>query len=280
MIESQEDDEGNAIADALGISYYELTKTNYEIEENASNEGLVYSYRIVFSEGSPKEILDKIDGLHGNSINIGLEVLQGDYSHDHEYEYDAISSNAELSSNFNHEIENLKKLNEVDLNNDELNSILKRQIYIGVIGSMETFLSETFIKLTLTNPADLQRFVKSHPEFANRRFDLKDVFEAHKNIEQTAKSIMLDTIYHNLPIVREMYMSTFDIKFPSIKDVIKSVMVRHDLVHRNGKTKEGTENILDTAIINSTIDIVIAFIGGIVEEINKKDDLDIDFSNL
>ncbi|CAM4212224.1 hypothetical protein SAMN06265348_10636 [Pedobacter westerhofensis] len=284
MIDSHEDEEGNAIADALGISYFELRKTDYQIEENVSDEGVLYNYRIVFSAGSPKETLNKIEGLHGNSVDIATEVLQGEYAQDwdyeYDYEYDAISSSPGLSDNFDLEIEKLRKLNEVDLKNDELNAILKRQIYIGVMGTMETFLSETFVKLALANPVNLEKFVKSNPEFANRKFDLKDVFEAYKNIEQTAKGVMLDTIYHNLPVVREMYRSTFEIGFPEIKEPIQCVKMRHDLVHRNGKTKDGTAHVLDSDTIDSTIATVRELVGGIVAEIDAKEDLEIDFSGL
>ncbi|GAA3984656.1 hypothetical protein GCM10022246_40480 [Pedobacter ginsengiterrae] len=279
-IDSYEDEEGNAIAEALGISYYDLRRTTYQIEENTSEDGYIYNYRIVFTSDIPKDVLGKIQGLSGNSVDIDKEILMGDYAENYDYEFEAISSNIKLSDNFDHEIDNLEKLNEVDLGDEELNTILKRQIYIGVIGSMETFLSETFIKLTLNNPDTLQKFVKTHPEFANRRFDLKDVFEAHKNIQQTAKSIMLDTIYHNLPTVRLMYMSTFEIKFPSIKEAVKCIMVRHDLVHRNGKTKEEVTHVLSTETIGNTIGTVRELIKELVSEIENKNDLDIDFTGL
>jgi len=111
LIESQEDDEGNAIAKALGISYYDLSRTNYEIEENSSEDGHLYSYFIVFSPDSPKEVLEKIEGLNGNSVEIDISVLQGDYADDYDYEFEAISSSNELLQNFNQEINNLKKLN-------------------------------------------------------------------------------------------------------------------------------------------------------------------------
>ena len=279
-IDMYEDEEGNAIADALGISYYELRRTNYQIEENANDDGYIYNYRIVFPPDSPKDILNKIKGVSNNSVDIDKEILMGDYEENYDYEFEAISSNIKLSENFDHEINNLEKLNQVDLGDDELNIILKRQIYIGVIGSLETFLSETFIKLTLNNPDMLEKFVKTHPEFANRRFDLKDVFEAHKNIQQTAKGIMLDTIYHNLPTVRLMYMSTFDIKFPSIKEAFKCVMVRHDLVHRNGKTKDEIQHVLSTDTISETVATVRELIKELVSEIESKDNLDIDFTDL
>jgi hypothetical protein len=36
-----------------------------------------------------------------------------------------------------------------------------------------------------------------------------------------------------------MYRATFLIDFPDISNLSKAVVKRHDLVHRNGKTKEG-----------------------------------------
>lgn len=271
LIDSYDDEEGNAIANALGISYFDLRRTSYQIEENRSDSGVLHNYTLVFSDSTPKDVLKKIEGLKGNSINIDRDVLLGDYGPDYEYEFEAINNSSKLSDNFTTEIESLKKLNEINLSETELTVILKRQIYIAVIGSMETFLSETFIKLVLTHQPNLERFVKSYPEFASRRFALRDVFDTYKNIEETAKSVMLDTIYHDLRKVREMYRSTFEISFPSIEDAIKCVMVRHDLVHRNGKSKEGEVVQLDSTVIEKTIDTVAALVHNIIREIEKED---------
>lgn len=89
----------------------------------------------------------------------------------------------------------------------------------------------------------LKKFISSYPEFAKQKFELREIFEVHKGIEKKAKNIMLDVIYHDLVKVREMYKATFSIEFPGIKEPIRCVQIRHDLVHRNGKNKTG-ENIV------------------------------------
>ena len=63
-----------------------------------------------------------------------------------------------------------------------------------------------------------------------------------------------------------MYVATFDIEFPDIAELSKFVTSRHDLVHRNGKTKEGNEVIVTPEMITELISYVIAF----VEEISEK----------
>jgi len=144
---------------------------------------------------------------------------------------------------------------------------------------METFFSETFIKLVLSNQTFLKRFVKTNPEFGSRKFDLKDVFDAHMNIEETAKFVMLDTIYHDLPKVREMYRETFELNFPSIGDAIKCVKVRHDLVHRNGKSKAGVDTILNLEVISQTMDVIINLVKAVSTEL-KLAIPEIDFTDI
>ena len=75
---------------------------------------------------------------------------------------------------------------------------------------------------------------------------------------------MLEIIYHNLDKVQNMYVATFEITFPDIAELSKLVVTRHDLVHRNGKTKEGEEVIVDKDVVND----LIAKISKFVEEIS------------
>ena len=50
-----------------------------------------------------------------------------------------------------------------------------------------------------------------------------NVFDSFERISDIAKKVMLDTIYHDLPKVREMYRSTFEVDFPELKNVIKFI---------------------------------------------------------
>lgn len=77
---------------------------------------------------------------------------------------------------------------------------------------------------------------------------------------------MLDVIYHNLPKVKSMYKDTLGIDIGNNGTPYKSVLIRHDLVHRNGKTKEGNEVIIDKI----SIDNLINDIKTIIEQIDEK----------
>ncbi len=80
---------------------------------------------------------------------------------------------------------------------------------------------------------------------------------------------MLDTIYHNLTVVREMYQNTLLIDFPSIKNMSQYIVSRHDLVHRSGKTKDGNKLSIDESLVYDLIICAKVFVKAISKELNK-----------
>jgi len=271
MIERYNNYLTDALADHWGLDYYELAKQNFEIIPDLNHEGIEIGYLIVFSDDTDVAFLAKVPGIDDHTVTVASNVI--DSASPFDYEYDAIGATGGLADNFNKEISNLRELNAVDLQNEALNAILKRQIYIAVIGTMETFLSETFVRETLAEPIYLEKFVKSHPEFANRKFALKDVFDAYQSIKEMSKTIMLDTIYHNLRNVREMYKSTLEIEFPDIKDALRCVNIRHDLVHRNGKSKQGEEIQTNGEIVDELIQTIDQFVQKIAVNVHYRNEL-------
>lgn len=263
MIERYNNFLTDSIAEHIGLDFYELAAQEFEVVPELNNDGIKVGYLIVFSDNTPPKFLAKVPGIANHTVAVPTNIVEA--SNPFDYEYDAISEERGLTDNFNQEIQNLKELNTLVLQNDALNKILKRQIYIALIGTMETFLSETFIKITLSNDSYFKRFVKSHPEFGNRKFLLKDVFETFENLKDASKDVMLDTIYHNLRNVREMYKSTFEIGFPDIRDALICVNIRHDLVHRNGKSKDGKIIEIDTKVIDQAIQTI----GNLVQAVAK-----------
>ncbi|MDZ7774957.1 MAG: hypothetical protein U5L09_04740 [Bacteroidales bacterium] len=253
MIERQREEFEKKLAGILGISYDELSEISFEIKNNESKDGLLYNYIIEFPDVSNPQILDKIKGLEDRK-RVWLQPWEL-YEEEHYYDeqYDAILHNHQFYDRFEIEIQNLKKLNEIEISDSSLQEVFRRQVYIGIIGTLETFLSETFINLTANNEEYFKNFVKSHPDFRQRKFELREIFDQNEKLKDTAKKVMLDTIYHDLPKVREMYRATFEIDFPEINEVFNYILIRHDLVHRNGKTKENEKVLLSKVIVEELI---------------------------
>ena len=92
MIEIQEKEAGERIAKILDISLFDLVELEYEIETDESKDGLIYKYRIEFSEDSPKEILEKISRLE-DGRRVYLEPWELDSEYDYDEQFDAITQN-------------------------------------------------------------------------------------------------------------------------------------------------------------------------------------------
>jgi hypothetical protein len=74
---NQEDEKAmnKRLAGELGISTDELELLTWDIAEINSEDGVMYNYTMVFSEDSPKEILEKIEGLSDkNTYDISMDV--------------------------------------------------------------------------------------------------------------------------------------------------------------------------------------------------------------
>ena len=266
MIEMQEAKNDEKLAKILGITYDELLQLDHEIDTDESSDGLIYNYIVEFGDDAPKEILDKINGLEDRK-RVWIAPWEFENSEYYDDQYEATLDNKNSLTSFREEIENLKRLNDIELADKNLEGILKRQIFIGAFGTLETFLSDTFINLTTNNDTYFRNFIETYPEFRQRKFELREIFLEHDKLKDTGKKVMLDIIYHDLPKVKEMYRATFKINFPELKIIIKSVQTRHDLVHRNGKTKDGDPVTIDKASAFGLIDKINIFVETIASEL-------------
>lgn len=259
------------MAETLGISWQELLELDYKIDANTSKDGLVYGYILQFSDTNDPAVLEKIKGLD-DSLTVCLAPWVLEREPDYEYELDAISENIDPHANFLHEMSNLEQLLAIRIEKIEVMDILLRQVFISMIGTLETYLSDTFINKVTGDTHFLERFVENHPEFRKQKFSLSEIFNEHRQIEKKARSVMIETIYHKLPTVKSMYEDTFSICFPDISTLQRFVIQRHDLVHRNGKTTDGKKiSISETTIIelkNAALDLVRK-----IEDEMKKDEI-------
>lgn len=259
------------LADLLGITYDELNETEWYIDTDESKDGLIYSYVVYFSEDSPRHILDKIKGLdNANMVWLSPHDFNDEEYYDYEEQYEAIIANKAFYDSFHNEIKNVKQLNELEVGSASLQTVLFRQLYITAIGALETFLSETFINLTDENEDYFRKFVETYPNFKERKFQLNEIYNEYNKLRETAKKEMLEVIYHNLAKVKNMFNSTFKIDFPDITELSKAVNTRHDLVHRNGKTKEGADVLIKKDTIEDLLNTILDFVEQIAKSLNLK----------
>lgn len=74
--EAMERETDRRIAEYLGLSYEEYISLEPEIEEHASDDGLVYSYLVNFNAEVPKRIKEKIKSWRGESAELPPDIFE------------------------------------------------------------------------------------------------------------------------------------------------------------------------------------------------------------
>jgi len=187
----------------------------------------------------------------------------------YEEQFDAVSNNTMFFETFKSEMDNLKELNNINLEPSSADKTLRRQLYSGVIATMETYLSDAFINTTLNSEDLIKKFVQTYKDFKNHSLTLDKIYELHENLQKICKKSMLDVIYHNLGKVKGMYKATLNVDLGSISIPSKAVAKRHHIVHRSGKDKEGNKIEITREEISLMITQIESFVKNIDEQIDE-----------
>lgn len=67
-----------------------------------------------------------------------------------------------------------------------------------------------------------------------------------------------------------MYQDTLKIEFPEIGELMTVIKTRHDMVHRNGKNKEGEKIELTKELVSEVIGKVEKFVKNIDEKLTNR----------
>ncbi len=144
---------------------------------------------------------------------------------------------------------------------DSVSPTFYRLLFVNVITAMETYLSDAFINTVLNSSSLMRRFIETTPEFQVEKIPLADVFKAVEQVEQKARSYLVDVVWHHLHRVKPMYHDTLEIEFPSdMGPLFRAVFLRHDIVHRNGKTKNGQEIVVTPRQVSDLLREVETFV--------------------
>lgn len=184
----------------------------------------------------------------------------GTWDEFYEDQIDAYLEDSDSFGAFKKETDKLRKLVAYPVADKEIEEIIFKQVYSGSITCMEEYLSDKLINAVLRKDVYFRRFVESYKSFQKEKMTVSDIYKQFGRLEALVRSTLLDIVYHRLDIVNELFKQVFKIKSLSISSCMKIVEVRHNMVHRNGKTKEGKKILLDRLLIEQTLKAVEDFV--------------------
>jgi hypothetical protein len=188
-----------------------------------------------------------------------------------DYLQDVVSKNTQFYKNFQESLTSIESLIQINLDDANLQTTLNRLLFANIVTSMETYLSDAFINTVSENSVYTRKFMETTPAFNEKKYKLSDIYTWLEDTKLAVRQYLTDIVYHNIFIVRNMYKCTLDIDFPDDMETIrKAVMLRHDIVHRNGKTKIGEFVAVNNEDIVRNISVIKDFITYIDKQLQEK----------
>lgn len=142
-------------------------------------------------------------------------------------------------------------------------AVVNRMVYASAIGAMEAFLGDLLMRTVLAEKIALKRLLANESELKKTSISLVRIYENPNVVTDHVREYLAGIQYHNLSKIAKLYELALDIEvFPSkeIRSALsRSVTIRHDLVHRNGKTKTGDPIELPTSTVENLINDLMTF---------------------
>lgn len=153
-----------------------------------------------------------------------------------------------------------KALEAIDGMPQEIKDNLYRLLYANTISKLEVFLCDTIVSYVLSSDAHKQRFVQKYEPLAEQKFPMKSIYAKFNSLDKLIKGALTSIVYHDVDLVRKLYKNVIGIDLPHTKDIEDAIEIRHDIVHRNGKDKEGNMRNISKDDVEQISDHILDYI--------------------
>jgi len=229
------------------------------------------------------EIEDALANAQYTSSN--LLVLQStDYGSLDSYLTDVIWSkqhrHTAIYGDFLDEIEALH-MSEIRTGNS---SIYLKMRFSYAVTLMESCLSEMIKSVTMQHESFRRNAINNINDLKNLKINAATLLDKNPKdiLDNAIMGHLSHIIYHHMDKVSKVYTDILGEDFPSIesddnKNIRDLIVLRHDIVHRNGKNINGDKIHIDLAKVDSCIAQIRTFVKGVhgyidrnVEKISEK----------
>lgn len=167
------------------------------------------------------------------------------------------------------------RLNQIDTvlgtdANARISDLVLQMVHGSMIAALEAFLADTMTYWLKAEKKVLRDFVSRNKDFKKRSLTLDQVFERFDQLETEVGVYLQDQMWHRLDKIKPMLIASLGIAVPEIGDLMKAVLVRHDIVHRAGRTRDGQLVSITFGDVEQLRAQVMGFAKAITDEIDNK----------
>lgn len=201
----------------------------------------------------PDEVIEELlDKLHGECVDWAPVPGPDDYDIDL---YEAVRENDKASATLEDALSAISSLLALSIAGPEVN-VHRRLLFANVIATAETFLSDSFINRVMGDDILFQRYLDTEKAFQERKFPMKDALRMVSEIKAVATKELIEMVWHNIGKVKTLYADVLLVDLGDIAPLGKAINIRHDIVHRNGRQKNGTDRLISAADVTDLIGLV------------------------
>ena len=145
-----------------------------------------------------------------------------------------------------------------------------KMIYAHAVTILEVYLEDITKSLIMTNETFLANTIKNVRPFCDTKIKLSDISLEEDGIKKYVLSKLSDYLFHDIPKVINILNGILDTKLEmSINDICNVTITRHDIVHRNGKNKDGEVIDLDLSVSLEALNIVEEFANELRQKLSE-----------
>lgn len=187
---------------------------------------------------------------------------------DDDYDDDDYYNNVKFEDSHNDTLEILEAIK--DLSPEHQNKLCML-LYANVITKMETFLCDTLKQYVMSDKEQKKRFVSTYEPLKKGKLTYGEIYEKYDSLDDIIKEKLAEIIYHRMEQVSEIYKNVIDIDINPSEKIYRAIQNRHNIVHRNGKDKEGNLLNISKEEVKELSEYMVDYINDIKEKIEQKE---------
>lgn len=148
--------------------------------------------------------------------------------------------------------------------------LIHQMAHSSLITALEAYLADTVAFWVKHDKEALRQFISRNKDFKKVSLNLNQLFERLDTLDDEVKKYLQSLIWHRLDKIQPMMQAGLGINVPDIGELMREVVIRHDIVHRAGRTIEGGEVSVSAEDVRRVREMVHTFAQAIEKELERR----------
>ncbi len=129
---------------------------------------------------------------------------------------------------------------------------LNQLLFANVITAFEFYLQTIAVELMNHDGLLIQKVADTN-RFKNQKVSLSTALS--NDMKQYVIALVQNIVFHNLAEVEPLFREAWNIRIPITQDMLDAIRIRHDIVHRNGCTKQSVLHTIEATQVMKVVDV-------------------------